>query len=300
MNKLYILLVTLIVSTISVAQTGADSLLNDLAATTTPKTDKVFNTFKSVRVINTQSVEMLAAGALDFRILHRMGMVKNGIKDLFGLDNASMRMSFDYGITKDLTVGVGRSTYKKELDALLKYRIKQQATGLKSFPISIVAVGGIVCNTLPWTDPNRKNYFSSRLAYYGQLLLARKVSNNFSVQLTPSIVHRNLVELNTDENDVVSIGFGSRVKVSKRVAIVVDASPVVFGNRKGYNTMPLAIGVDIETGGHVFQLHFTNSVGMNEKAVITETTQRWDKSEFQFGFNLSRMFTVKKNKATNF
>jgi Membrane bound beta barrel domain (DUF5777) len=243
------------------AQDEMDSLLN--AGNSGPKTEFVNNAFKSSRVIMGHSMEMLGAGVLDFRILHRFGNVKNGISDMFGLDQATMRMGFDYGITKNLTIGVGRSTRNKEFDAFAKYRIKQQSRGEKEFPVG------------------------------------RKISEGFTLQLSPTFVHRNLVELATDENDMIALGIGSRIKLTRSMAFIVDAFPIISGARSGYNQMPLSVGVDIETGGHVFQLHFSNATAMNEKAFIAETTQKWGKGEFQFGFNLSRVFTIKKNKAAS-
>lgn len=286
----------LLFSLSAAAQDNTDSLLNSGSQ---PKKEYVDNAFKSPRVIMGQSIEMLGAGVLDFRILHRFGPIKDGIKEMFGLDQATMRMSFDYGVTKNLTVGLGRSTLNKELDASVKYRLLQQAKGGKNVPASIILVAGITCNTKEWNDPTRKNYFSSRLGYFYQLLAGRKFSEKFTLQLSPTYVHRNFVELSADKNDMAALGIGSRFKFSRRMALVVDAFPIVYGARSGYNQMPLSVGVDIETGGHVFQLHFSNARGMNEKAFITETTQKWGKGEVQFGFNLSREFTIKKNKTAS-
>jgi hypothetical protein len=279
------------------AQDNTDSLLN--AGSSGPKKEYVTNAFKSPRVIMGHSMEMLGAGVLDFRILHRFGSVKGGLKEMFGLDQASMRMSFDYGVTKNLTIGIGRSTLGKELDGMIKYRFLQQSTGEKSSALSLLAVSGMTINTATWTDPTRKDYFSSRVGYYHQLIAGRKFSEQFTLQLSPTFVHRNYVELATDKNDMISLGVGSRVRLSKRMALVVDAFPLISGARSKYNQMPLSVGVDIETGGHVFQLHFSNARGMNEKAFITETTEKWGDGQFQFGFNLSRVFTIKKNKSAS-
>ncbi len=279
------------------AQDDLDSLLN--ASDNSPKKEFVNNAFKSSRVVMGQSMEMIGAGVLDFRILHRFGPVKGGLNEMFGLDQATMRLSFDYGVTRNLTVGVGRSTLKKEVDALVKYRLIQQSKGEKSFPASIVLVSGITCTTTEWSDPTRKNYFTSRLGYYHQLIVGRKFSEGVTLQLSPTFVHRNFVDLATDKNDMAAVGIGTRFRLSRRSALILDAFPIVYGARKDYNQVPIAIGLDIETGGHVFQLHFSNARGMNEKAFIAETTQKWQDSEFQFGFNLSRVFTVKKNKSAS-
>jgi Membrane bound beta barrel domain (DUF5777) len=297
MRKLLPAFCFIVFSFSAAAQDDLDSLLN--AGDNVPKKEYVNNAFKSSRVIMGQSMEMIGAGVLDFRILHRFGNVKNGLKDLFGLDQASMRMSFDYGLTRNLTIGVGRSTLKKELDALVKYRVIQQSKGEKSFPVSLLAVAGITCNTTEWSDPTRKNFFTSRLGFYQQLIVGRKFSEGFTLQLSPTYVHRNFVELASDNNDMAALGIGARFGISRRAAIIIDAYPIVYGARSNYNLAPISVGLDIETGGHVFQLHFSNARGMNERAFITETTQDWGKGEFQFGFNLSRVFTIKKNKSAS-
>lgn len=273
--------------------------LDELMGDTAPQSVFANNAFKSSRVINGHSMEMLGEGVLDLRILHRFGIVKNGLKDLFGLDQASMRMGFDYGITKNLTVGIGRSTFLKEYDGFLKYRFLHQQTGVKNIPVSLLAVAGTTLRSDAFTNP-AFDEFENRMGYYGQLIIGRKINSNFTAQLSPTYVHRNLVELKTDKNAMVAFGIGGRAKISKRTAIVLDAYPILSGARDGYNKMPLSIGVDIETGGHVFQLHLSNAQGMNEKAFITETLQDWGKGEFQFGFNLSRVFTVKENTTTSF
>lgn len=261
-----------------------------------PKKEYVKYAFKSPRVINGHSMEFLAPGTLDFRILHRFGLVSQGFDNLFGLDQASMRMGFDFGLRRNLMFGFGRSTFKKELDGYVKYAPLQQSTGEGSFPVTIALVGGMTMNTLPWADPTIKNYFSSRLAYYFQTIIGRKISEGFTLQLAPTLVHNNLVALQTQPNDIYAVGFGGRAKVSNRVAFTWDYFYVVNGIEKGINYHPLSVGVDIETGGHVFQLHVSNAAGMNERAFITETTNSWSKGELRFGFNLSRVFQIAKNK----
>lgn len=261
-----------------------------------PQKEYVKYAFKSPRVINGHSMEFLAPGTLDFRILHRFGLVSQGFDNLFGLDQASMRMGFDFGLRRNLMFGFGRSTFKKELDGYVKYAPLQQSTGEGSFPVTIALVGGMTMNTLPWADPTIKNYFSSRLAYYFQTIIGRKISEGFTLQVAPTLVHNNLVALQTQPNDIYAVGLGGRAKVSNRVALTWDYFYVVNGIEKGINYHPLSVGVDIETGGHVFQLHVSNAAGMNERAFITETTNSWSKGELRFGFNLSRVFQIAKNK----
>jgi hypothetical protein len=208
-----------------------------------------------------------------------------------------MRLGFDYGVTNSITIGVGRSTYKKELDGFIKVRPVWQSTGPGSMPFSIVLVGGGTIDTMPWADPTRTNFTSSKMAYFGQMIIGRKFSEGLTLQITPTILHRNLVPLETDPNDIYAIGFGGRLALSRRVSLTWDYFYVYNGLTPNVNYFPLSVGFDIETGGHVFQLNFSNSIGMNERAFLTETTNSWSKGDVLFGFNLSRVFTVAKRKS---
>jgi hypothetical protein len=249
--------------------------------------EKITGTFHSTRVIQSQSVELLAKGALDVRILHRFGKLSDGVKELFGLDQASMRMSFDYGITDWLTVGVGRSTYRKEYDGLVKIRMLQQS---KSAPVSLVGVAGVMVRTaIETSGSGYKPSTGDRTSFYGQLIAGRKFSPGFSAQLSATLLHMNYVPDESWQNTNLAVGIGLRQKLSKRLAISFDHQVVITG-LPDEHYFPLGIGFDIETGGHVFQLHFSNAIGMNERAFLTETTDRFFKGEIRFGFNLSRMF----------
>lgn len=287
-----IIVFPLLLSAYAIAQNDTTDLLSALKP---EKETRQFATsaFKSSRVINGHSMEFIGKGVLDVRILHRFGYVNAGIGNLFGLDEASMRMGLDYGVGKNLTIGIGRSTFNKELDGFVKYRPLHQSEGPAGSPISIVWVSGVALQTIKWAYPDRKNYFSSRLGYYHELIIGRKFSNLFSLQLAPILVHRNLVDSVKNSNDTWALGIGSRIKISKRVAFVVDYHPILSGKQPG-TFHPLSLGFDIETGGHIFQLHFSNATGMNEKEFITNTTGNFWKGDIRFGFNLSRVFTIVK------
>lgn len=274
-----------------------DDLLSMINQNDKPAKEYITNAFKSTRVINGQSMEFLGKGVMDVRILHRFGAVSSGFSNLFGLDQANMRFGFDYGLTKNIMVGVGRSNVGKEWDGFIKYRpIWQSKGGGRSWPFSLVLVTGTTVTGTPFADPTKKNYFTSRLAFYNEIIIGRKFNEKFSLQLAPTFVHRNYMDLSSTPNDVYAVGIGGRYKISKRTAFVVDYHHVVKGLDKTVYKDPLSIGFDIETGGHVFQLHFSNATGMNEKAFITNTTNSWGKGEIRFGFNLSRVFTVSKSK----
>ena len=261
-----------------------------------PKKERIKYAFKSPRVINGHSMEFLNPGTMDFRILHRFGQLDKGYKNFFGLDQASMRMGFDFGILQNLMVGIGRSTYRKEVDAFLKYAPIRQSTGPLHSPVTLAFVSGITMDGLDWADPTRKNFFTSRLGFYFEAIIGRKFSEAFTLQIVPTMVHQNLVPLETDPNNIYALGVGGRLKLSQRVAFTWDYSHVLIGMPDSGYYHPLSVGFDIETGGHVFQLHFSNATGMNERAFITETTGRWGKAEVRFGFNLSRVFQIKKPK----
>jgi Membrane bound beta barrel domain (DUF5777) len=251
------------------------------------------NAFKSTRVINSHSLEFLGKQVLDVRILHRFGRINGGAYEAFGIDQARVRLGLDYGITPRLMVGIGRSSYKKEADAFAKYRILWQSTGKKSIPFSMIWVSGITDSFLKWENPDRKNYYTSRLSYYHQLIIGRKFSERLSWQISPTLVHRNIVKTAQDKHDILAIGTGGRIKLTRRVAVTIDYYYQL--PKQGLPPeikQPLSIGFDIETGGHVFQLHFTNALGMNERILITESDGKWDKGDVHFGFNISRVFSL--------
>ena len=189
-------------------------------------------------------------------------------------------------------VGFGRSSFEKTYDTFLKYALIKQATGPGSSPIAVSAFASMNINTLRPDDPEMKVLFNSRLSYAFQIIMGRKFSEGFTAQLSPTLIHRNLVETTDDKNDVFALGFAARQKVGKRIAINAEYI-YVFPDQLGPEfTNSLSIGVDIETGGHVFQLHFTNSTAMVEPGFVAETTGDFFKGDIHFGFNISRVFTV--------
>ena len=260
------------------------------------KKEFVKNAFKATRVITGQSMEQVAAGVLDFRILHRFGRLNEGAYGAYGLDQATIRLGIDYGISNRIMIGVGRSSNRKELDGFIKYRMIWQGKGKGSIPFSVILISGVTKDGLKWADPDRDNYYTSRLSYYHQMLIGRKFSDAFSLQLMPTVLHRNLVPTTEDNHDIYSLGIGTRLKLTRRIAINAEYFYNLPNQLGASNTDALSLGFDIETGGHVFQLHFTNALGMNERALIADTDGKWDKGDIHFGFNISRVFTLSKPK----
>jgi hypothetical protein len=251
-------------------------------------------TFKTTRLINGHSVENVGKGVLDVKVSHRFGNISEGLYELFGLDKASMRAGFDYGITNRIMIGVGRSTFQKTYDGFIKIKILAQSRGKRNMPITLSYVPTLALKTIHYEDPKIDNHFRSRLSYSHQLIIGRKFSDKTSLQLMPVFIHQNLVTLASESNDIFAIGIGGRQKISKRISFNAEYYYVVPGTKLNGTNNSLSIGFDIETGGHVFQLHFTNSQGMNERTFIADTKGRWDKGDIYFGFNISRVFTIGK------
>ncbi|MGB0805786.1 MAG: DUF5777 family beta-barrel protein [Salibacteraceae bacterium] len=270
-------------------------LLDDLGE---DSTEVVYATasYKATRIINSISLENTAEGVLDMRISHRFGTMNSGVDEFFGLDNAVTRIGFDYGVTPWLMVGIGRSTYEKAFDGFFKAKLWRQSTGAKNMPVSIQFFSSMMINTLKASSP-AEDLFSSRVSYTFQMPIGRKFNKGTTVQIMPTLVHRNFVETKEEKNDVFALGIGGRQKLSRRAALTYEFYYVPDGQlAPEYVNYSFSVGVDIETGGHVFQLFLTNSQGMNEKQFITQNTGEWSDGDIRIGFNISRVFTVKKPK----
>lgn len=273
------------------AQEEEESLL-DLLGPEEPETEYAEAAFKTTRIINSHSLENTSLGVLDVKISHRFGFLNSGYYEIFGLDQASIRLGLDYGVTDWLMVGVGRSTFEKTYDGFVKIKFLRQSKGARKMPVTMAWLSTMSINTLRWANPDRENFSSSRYAYAHQLIIGRKFSEGFTLQLMPSVVHRNLVPTADDAHDIYAMGAGGRIKLSKRVAVNLEYYYALPDLLPEGRTNSLSIGFDIETGGHVFQLHFTNSTHMIEKGFITENTGNWLDGGVHFGFNVSRVFTV--------
>ncbi|WP_421764709.1 DUF5777 family beta-barrel protein [Ekhidna sp.] len=244
-------------------------------------------TFKGTRVINGHSIETRKKGVMDFIISHRFGTIDGGSYELFGLDNATVRIGLEYAITDRLYIGLGRSSFEKTIDGFVKYRVLRQMDG--AMPISVTWFSSMSIKTL--RNPELELSFNEKLASTNQLLIAKKISPNVSVQIMPTWVHKNLIAEEDLTNDAFGVGIGGRVKLSPRLAVVAEYYYMAEKiNEDTFN--PIAIGLDIETGGHVFQLQFTNATAMVPKGFLSETNNDFFDSEIHFGFNISRTFQI--------
>jgi opacity protein-like surface antigen len=276
----------------SMAQDSLLRTVND-SLSATQNNEYVTGTFKALYIVNMKTVEAPAEGALNVEIQHRFGSLNSGSYELFGLDNATLRLGLDYGITDRLTVGIGRSSFQKTFDGYLKYKLFRQTAGSMRMPVSVSLLTSLSYYTQHFTD---QDYLNStyRLSYTTQVLIARKFNNLLSIELTPTLIHYNLVPTVADQNNVFALAGGARMKISKRMSINVEYD-YLFANQVISTPVnhSLSFGWDIETGGHVFQLVFSNSQSMIESQYIAQTPGTWGNGDIYFGFNISRIFNLK-------
>lgn len=313
-KKTWLLCSLFFAGTVSVAQEDLLELVKEDSKDEPSKS--VYATFKTTKIVNSQNIETVKKRNLDFRVTHRFGNLFNSASNnalneaahgAFGLDNsADIRTSFDYGITDEITIGIGRSKYREMNDASIKWRFLTQKENNK-IPVSVCFYG-----SMGYTSMTTDNLYAGtirpktnevhRVQYASQLLIARKFNSILSLQLMPIYVHRNFIKQQVnvmngkeDQNAMFSLGVGGRLKVSKRMAIVVDYfynfSEFQTGNPDGYYN-PLGVGLEIETGGHVFHINFTNSPAILESSFLPSTQDTWTKGQVKLGFNISRWFAL--------
>ena len=291
-----LILFSFLVSSLVSAHAQDSTLLNMLNDSMQANAGRAYvtATFKGVRIVNMQTVEAPAKGALNFIIMHRFGKLNDGAYNFFGLDNATIRLGLDYGINDRFAVGIGRSSYLKTFDAYGKYKLLRQTDGSNKMPVTASLLISLADYTQKFSN---KSYLNTkyRTAYSTQLLLARKFSSSLSLQLAPAWLHYNLVPTTSDKNDVFAVSIGGRIKVTKRSGIIVEYNYIPdhqLVSTEHHNSFSL--GWEMETGGHVFQLIFTNSQAMTEPQYIGQTEGRWGKGDIYFGFNVSRIFNITK------
>lgn len=268
--------------------TFSQDLLDELNDDSIKQTYFTEATFKDTRIVNLQSNETVGKGVLHFVIQHRFGTINSGFYDLFGLDNAEMKMSFDYGVTDDITVTCGRSNFEKTFEGSVKVKLLKQSTGAKKIPLSVSWY-----SVMMYTNSREYDYSHvQRLSYSQQAIITRKINKNLSLALVPSFVHKNTIDEPNELHDNFILGVGGRHKINPRVSINAEYNLRLNAHENDQTYDGLSIGFDIETGGHVFQLHVTNSVGMFERSFLTENIGSWTNGDIYFGFNMSRVFNL--------
>lgn len=289
---IFIILTTILCKTALAQDSTLMKMLDDSLSATQGAT-YVKGTFNGTNIVNLQTVEQPAKNVLQFMIMHRFGKVNEGAYNFFGLDNATLRLGLDYGITDRLSIGIGRSSLDKTFDGSVKYKMMRQDDS-KKIPLSLSFFTSIVYPTLKYSD---KPYLKSthRKIYTAQVIAARKFGKQLSLELVPTWIHFNLVPAAIDKNDIMVLGIGGRMKLTRRTGVIAEYNYVPSQQLKSvtiYNS--LSAGIEMETGGHVFQLVFTNSGGMVEPYYLAKTTGSWGKGDIYFGFNVSRVFNTKR------
>lgn len=244
--------------------------------------------FKGLKIVNFESTKLAAKRDLYLIVSHRFGSVKYGFDDFFGLDNAVTRIQFVYGISDVFNISISRSSYQKVYDLALKHRLKSQAEN--GFPVTVV--GYIITSFNTSLDEEVINQVSTnnKLSYVLQILVSRKFNENFTLELAPSYLYEGYVFYEPQDQSQYILGLGGRYKLGKRWSINMDYGLHLNRATESPYKNPLSIGVDIETGGHVFQLHFTNAQPMTESGFLSQGTGSWEDGDFYFGFNLTRIF----------
>lgn len=287
MKRICLLLAASAVVLSAVAQ---DDLLNELESKV-PVSRYVESTFKGSRLVNGQTVETRGKGELEFIFSHRFGAMNSGSYNLYGLDQAAVRLGLEYGITDRWGIGFGRSSSDKIMDFYSRYKIVRQR--VDATPVTITAFG---YTSFKLASPGDATSLNDRTAYVAQLLIARKFSPNLSLQLMPTFVHKNAVDKTIESNDQIAIGIGGRYKISRSISITSEYYHRLDVKTNNPYKNSIGFGVDIETGGHVFQLLLTSSQRITERTFITESEGDFFNGDIHLGFNVTRAFQLKKRK----
>jgi len=277
------------------AQEDLESLLEqEMEEITIPVT----GAFYSTHLINGHSLSLLPEKGLDFRVSHRFGEIRSGFNDFYGIDESSSYFSLEYGITPRLMTGLGRATYGNTFNGFFKYWLVRQKEGGRPFPFSVVWHSAAALNSTIYTDRERYRDFASRLDYTHQLIAGSKITPALSMQVMPGWVHRNLTRHPDEPNDVFFIGMGGRYKLTNSVSVNAEYYWVMNKTKVFDQHDPVALGVDIQVSGHVFQLHLTNASDMTENAFLAETTTGdFFDFDMRLGFNITQVFTIGRSKS---
>lgn len=265
-----------------------EDLLNELAKDEKPEKGFASSTFSGTRVINGHSIETKHRGELEFIITHRFGTINSGGYNMWGLDEAYIRLGLEYAVNDKLGIGVGRSSVDKTFDYYLKYKVLAQSS---SMPVTITGFGAAAYNA-SYNVVFPELATQDKMAYVGQLLIARRFSDRLSLQVSPSYVFRKTVDQSSQVNGLASVGFAGRVKITRGMALVGEYYLRLNEKDNNLNQDAIGLGIEFDTGGHIFQLVFTNSLGMMERAFMAETQGDFFDGDIHFGFNLTRTFQL--------
>ena len=284
MNKFYFIVISLLFGCFGY---GQNSLLDEITTESDYENTFEMPAFKAMKVVNNQSTKLAGKGDLYLYVGHRFGAIKGGIESLFGLDYANTKIEMLYGLLNEVQVGFSRESFKKTYNIHVKYAIKKQTS---TFPVSIVGYNSINLDTSLDDNIYPNLNFNERYVYISQLLISRRFSDNFSLQLSPSVVKHNFLTTQSETDYNYILNTGSRLKISKRSSFNIDYSHHLNRLSSSTEKNVLSLGIDMETGGHVFQLLFSNTQASDEAGVLTMAEGDWLKGDVFFGFNILRVF----------
>jgi hypothetical protein len=292
MKRLYVFLLF----ALPMAAAAQDDLLKELEQSQKPEVEYIEQTFKGTRLVNGQTIETKGKGELEFIFAHRFGPMTGGWYQLFGLDEAQVRLGLEYGITDRLGIGIGRFSEDKTMDYYGRLKVLKQSRGARVMPVTVTLFSQVAAKMSPKGDDDPKKSGVNRLSYTSQALIARKFNQNLSLQLMPTFNHRNTVDT-SDYHDTYAVGVGGRYKITRSMAVTAEYYHRVNVHPENTNTYnPFGVGFEIETGGHVFQIVATNARGLTERAWLTETAGNFWAGEICLGFNITRTFQIVKRK----
>lgn len=274
------------------SQSDLDKLADEALS---ENTEYALGTFFSSRIVSQQSVFMMPKRGLDFRVQHRFGEFSSGFNNFYGIDESTSYLSLEYGVTDWFNAGISRATYKDMFNGFAKFRLLRQSSGGVNMPVSVIYVTTMGMQSTQYENDKQKNDdFQARLSYTHQLLIARMITPSFSVQLSPTMVHRNLVPEGDYQNNTYVIGLGARYKLTNTFSINGEWSHIINPDKLSVGEIydPISIGVDIQVASHVFQIHLTNAEFMSESNCLTETKRNFFKGQIRPGFNISQVFTL--------
>lgn len=279
----------LIAGILSISATAQDDLLAELNKETGNQDQFELPAFKAMQIGNLQSTKIADKGDLYLIVAHRFGSISDGIDEFFGLDAANTKIQLAYSFWEGVQLSLSRDSFEKTYSGTAKVRLVRQSAKV---PVNLVVYGAADINTELKKSKFPALQFGDRMSYTGQLLVSRRMSKNLSLLVAPTFVRQNLQEIDNTggrTHNQFLLGLGGRLKVSKRMSINVDYALNFSRHKNSIYSDPLTIGVDIETGGHVFQLLFTNSRGSNDSAFLTKAAGTWF-NDISFGFNIVRVF----------
>ena len=261
------------------------------------ETTYVYGAFNAARIVNSQSTLNPTNGSLFFTISHQFGRINEGAYNFFGLDRSTIRLGFEYGFNDYLGVGIGRSSMNKTFDGFIKLKLLSQKYGAENMPINLTLYSNLSVNSLKWNNSAVDYSFKNRTAWVTQLLISRKFSPGFSLQISPSYIRQNPLIISPEDENTFAIGLSGRKKISNNGALVFEYFYLLPGYASDHYENSLSIGFNIETFGHMFQVFMTNSQGLYENSFLTHTNGKWSNGDIHFGFNIVREFQIKKMKS---